>query len=75
MVIHVLKSIVETYSELVEEDGAAPRRIGIQMQALLRPGIKDTIAGFLAGRIGPPTRDVSNVVSWITNEVSVWLFI
>jgi hypothetical protein len=75
VIVHVLKSIVETYRELVEKDGAAPRRIGIQMQGLLRPGVKDTVAGFLAGTKGPATRDVANVVSWITNEVSAWLFI
>jgi hypothetical protein len=76
-VILVLKSIVETYAELVkiEQDATAPRRIGIQMQSLLRPGVKETIAGLLAGNIGPLNRDLANVVSWITDEVSAWLFI
>lgn len=74
-VILVLKSIVETYRELVHEEEVVPRRIGIQMQSLLRPRVKETVAGFLAGTQGPPSRDMSNVVSWITNEVTAWLFI
>jgi len=75
IIVQVLKSIVETYRELINASEASPRRIGIQMQSLLRPGVKETITGFLAGTKGPASRDVANVVSWITNEVSAWLFI
>jgi hypothetical protein len=72
-----LKSIVETYVELVkiEQDATAPRRICIQMQGLLRPEVKETVAGLLAHNIGPPNQDPANVVAWITNEVSASLFI
>jgi len=75
LVVQVIKSIVETYRELIHESEASPRRIGVQMQSLLREGIKETVTGFLAGTKGPASRDVANVVSWITNEVSAWLFI
>ncbi len=75
LVIQVIKSIVATYRELIHESEVAPRRIGIQMQSLLRDGVKETVTCFLAGTRGPSSRDVANVVSWITNEVSAWLFI
>lgn len=75
LVIQVMKSIVETYRELIHGSEVAPRRIGIQMQSLLRDGVKETVTCFLAGTKGPSSRDVANVVSWITNEVSAWLFI
>jgi predicted transcriptional regulator len=75
LVVHILKSIVETYRELISESEATYRRIGIQMQSLLRSGVKETVTGFLAGTKGPQSRDVANVVSWVTNEVSAWLFI
>jgi len=75
VVVDVIKSVVATYRELVKEPDTFPRRIGIQMQSLLRPGVKETITQFLAGTKGPGSRDNANVVSWITNEVSAWLFI
>ena len=74
--IEVLKSVVNTYQELTVEDELSPRRIGIQMEGLLRTDrIKETVSALLTGNVPQARRTRADVISWITNEVSVWLFV
>jgi hypothetical protein len=74
-IIEILKSIVDTYRELGHDEDWIVPRIGVQMQALLRGNIKEEIARLLAQRPPRARRYTHETVSWITNEVSVWLFI
>ena len=74
--VEVFKSILETYRELAEHRDTVISRVGVQMQALSRNDeIKETITGLLAHRSPAVRRYAHEAVSWITQEVSVWLFV
>ncbi len=75
-ILEVLKNIVNAYQDMIIKDDLSPRRIGVQMQALLRtPKIKETVSSLLTRNVSKQMQTMSEISSWITNEISVWLFV
>lgn len=74
--VEIIKSIIDTYREFGERRDSMVPRVGVQMQALRRnANITETITGLLAQLPPNAPKYAHEAISWITHEVSVWLFI